>query len=210
MEKTFRVTVISESQSDLLVSALIDLVSSRPYPFVVSVVSDIFDLDLEETDALLDVTNNIGLYDLYKSVITSKVLLVSANSFLMAEHGIELSELAKSLESKLYLNSLFAGSSAHKLLNINEKNIKNYSAEEISKSRSSEISVVASSIYQDLVRAHNKWDPSYEQARRNREIQRKEATKQNLYEVAKSLNVELEAQPCGIDPKLPDVKESHE
>jgi Homoserine dehydrogenase, NAD binding domain len=209
MENTFRITALCDSDNPELAQALTELVETRPYPFSLTLVYDLFDLDLGSSDVVVDLTEDNGLLSFYESLITSKVLVVSANSSLIAENKIYLSDLAKSLEAKLYLNSLFSGSEKHKLLNINEKNIKNYSDQEIRSSRVSDFSKLANSIYQDLTRAHNKWDPSFEQARRNREIQRKLETKQNLYEVAKSLNVELEAQPCGIDPKLPDIGEKN-
>ncbi len=209
MENTFRITALTDESSTDLASALSQLISARPYPFKLSVANEPFELELASVDVFVDLTENDTIQAVYESLIASGILIVSSNSNLMSKSRMYLSDLAKSLEAKLYLNSIFSGNDSYKLLNINEKNIKNYSDDQIMSSKSTDLDKLASSIYQDLTRAHNKWDPSFEQARRERESQRKRETKQNLYEVAKSLNVELEAQPCGIDPKLPDIGEKN-
>lgn len=198
MGSNFRVALAGDGR---VFDLLLELINSGNYPFSVVTASG----DDANYDILVDCSLGSENQTLVESSLISGTSVILCSKELVSSHGGRLSVLAKSTKSKIYLNSLFASKEKNQytFLNISEKNIGNFEASEYLNTQSDEESIAAS-LYQDLVRAHNRWDPSFEADRLARENRKREALKQNIYSVAKKLNVEVETQPCGIDPKLPD------
>jgi hypothetical protein len=198
MGSNFRVALSGDGR---VLDMLLDLIEAGQYPFVAVAASS----NIEDFDVLVDCSAGDENLKLVESSLLGGVPVVLCSKTLAASHGGRLSILAKSTKNKIYLNSLFASKEKNQytFLTITEKNISNFDSKEYLDIASDEESV-ASILYQDLVRAHNRWDPRFEADRLARENKKREALKQNIYSVAKKLNVEVEAQPCGIDPKLPD------
>lgn len=196
MGSNFRVALHGNGR---VLDLLKDLIKSSQYPLEVTdssnpVVDVWVDCDKESEDT----TSAL-------SMLSSGTPVILCSKNLVAKNRDILISTAKEHKNKLYLNSLFSSTETNKysFMNINEKTIKSLDDNEYLNISSTDESI-AKYLYQDLVRAFNRWDPNYEQKRIERLNLKKEAMKENLYTIAKSLDVELESQPCGIDPKLPD------
>lgn len=198
MGSNFRIALTGDGR---VFDLLLDLIEAGNYPFSVVPLSN----NLEDFDVLVDCSGGDKNIKPVEASLLGGVPVILCSKTLAASHGGRLSILAKSTKNKIYLNSLFASKEKNQytFLTITEKNINNFDSSEYLNIDSDEESV-ASILYQDLVRAHNRWDPGFEADRLARENKKREALKQNIYSVAKKLNVEVETQPCGIDPKLPD------
>jgi hypothetical protein len=178
---------------------LSEIISNSQYPL------EVVNSDADNKDVWVDCNPDASDVDLVLDTLKSKVPVVLCSKNLVSDSKNTLVDTAKENKNKLYLNSLFSSYEKNKysFMNINEKTIKTLEDKEYLEMETND-EAIAKYLYQDIIRAFNRWDPDYEQ-RRIGEINRKrEAAKENLYSIAKSLDVEVESQPCGIDPKLPD------
>lgn len=196
MGSNFRVALHGNGR---VLDLLKDLIQSSQYPLEVAV---------DSADVWVSCDTGLDDIQVVQNQLDSALPVVLCSQKLIVEYKNELTLAAKENKTKIYLNSLFATGETNKysLMNINEKLIKNIDNEEILKIKQDDLGV-AKYLYQDILRAFNRWDPTYDQDRIGRENVRKEALKQNMYSIAKKLDVELESQPCGIDPKLPNSVE---
>jgi hypothetical protein len=201
MENNFKITVLESGEVS---SLLLELIKNSSYPL--EVVPTIGSQD--GVDILIDCSTDSDNLEQIKSSLSQGRPVILSSKVLMVRHSEELILLAKENKTKIYLNSLFSSkdNNRYSLINISEKNIKLIDIEEALSIESYNDST-ASSLYQDILRAHNRWNPKFEADRTTRLDMEKESRNKNIYSVAKKLNVQVEVQPCGIDPKIPESAE---
>ncbi len=196
MGSNFRVALSGHGR---VFDLLKDIILNSQYPL------EVVDSDSEEKDVWVNCDPQLMDVDIVISSLNSKVPTAICSKELVSTHRDALVSAAKENKNKLYLNSLFSSIEKNKYsyMNINEKSIKSIEDREYLELNTNEESI-ARYLYQDIMRAFNRWDPSYEQKRIEALNLKKEAMKENLYSIAKTLDVKVETQPCGIDPKLPE------
>jgi hypothetical protein len=196
MGSNFRVAL---SGTGRVFDLLNEIISNSQYPL------EVVGPDSTDKNVWVDCNPDSSNIDLVLDVLESGIPVVLCSKKLVSSHRDTLVSVAKENKNKLYLNSLFSSRENNKysFMNISEKTIKSLEEREYLEIQTDD-EAIAKYLYQDIIRAFNRWDPGYEQRRIEEINRKKEAAKENLYSIAKSLDVEIESQPCGIDPKLPD------
>ncbi len=137
------------------------------------------------------------------ALISKGKTIATCNKELVNKHKVELVDAAKASGSKLYFNAIPASSekTPFSFVNLTEKNISGY-GDELYEFRGADGDITAKFLYQDVVRAHHKFNPGYEDFLKMEEGKKAHERLMKLQEEAKLKNLSIEEQPCGIEPKL--------
>lgn len=217
--KSFKVVVLGAGKVG---SPLLSMMKESSYPFEVTAiaVSDLgkhrgADGNYTTLDAAIDVEadvyvdclpySNETLNSLMGVLKQGKTLITCSKEF-VEKHALEIHEVCKEHGGKAYFNSIPASPvpTGYAYLNLTDKNIHRQDINDLLEFRQADGEVTAKFIFQDLVRCHHKTNPSYERDRLARIAIQKEQKRIELEKIALAHDTTLEAQPCGIDPKLPD------
>ena len=169
-------------------------------------------LPIEEVDFPdCEVFVDCGNYSFGKliSLIGSDKLGISGDRKLFYKFGVGIIERVIFCSSKMYLNALAASVDKTKFsfINLTSSNYDQYDKEDWNSLPEVDDATLAKFLYQDIVRVNHLLHPEYESQRQIERDKKVMAAKENIYAVAAKLDLDVEAQPCGIEPKLVENNE---
>jgi hypothetical protein len=164
-------------------------------------------LPIEEVDFPdCEVFIDCGDYSFGKliSLIGSDKIGISGDKKLFYKFGVGIIERVLFCSSKMYLNALAASTEKTKFsfVNMTSSNYNQYDKEDWNSLPEVDEKTLAKFLYQDMVRVNHLLHPEYESQKQVERDKKAMAAKENIYAVAAKLDLEVEAQPCGIEPKL--------
>lgn len=132
-------------------------------------------------------------------------ILISCSKEFVEKHAKDIFEICKESGGQAYFNSIPASpvDTGYKYINLTHKNIHRQDMDDMLQFREADGEVTAKFVYQDITRVNHKLYPEQEQARLAKANRAREQKKIEFQKMAEAMNVELEAQPCGIDPEPP-------
>ena len=169
-------------------------------------------LPIEEVDFPdCEVFVDCGNYSFGKliSLIGSDKIGISGDRKLFYKFGVGIIERVIFCSSKMYLNALAASVDKTKFsfINLTSSNYDQYDKEDWNSLPEVDAATLAKFLYQDIVRVNHLLHPEYESQRQIERDKKVMAAKENIYAVAAKLDLDVEAQPCGIEPKLVENNE---
>lgn len=169
-------------------------------------------LPIEEVDFPdCEVFVDCGNYSFGKliSLIGSDKIGISGDRKLFYKFGVGIIERVIFCSSKMYLNALAASVDKTKFsfINLTSSNYDQYDKEDWNSLPEVDDATLAKFLYQDIVRVNHLLHPEYESQRQIERDKKVMAAKENIYAVAAKLDLDVEAQPCGIEPKLVENNE---
>ena len=169
-------------------------------------------LPIEEVDFPdCEVFVDCGNYSFGKliSLIGSDKIGISGDRKLFYKFGVGIIERVIFCSSKMYLNALAASVDKTKFsfINLTSSNYDQYDKEDWNSLPEVDAATLAKFLYQDIVRVNHLLHPEYESQRQVERDKKVMAAKENIYAVAAKLDLDVEAQPCGIEPKLVENNE---
>ena len=169
-------------------------------------------LPVEEVDfSDCEVFVDCGNYSFGKliSLIGSDKIGISGDRKLFYKFGVGIIERVIFCSSKMYLNALAASVDKTKFsfINLTSSNYDQYDKEDWNSLPEVDAATLAKFLYQDIVRVNHLLHPEYESQRQVERDKKVMAAKENIYAVAAKLDLDVEAQPCGIEPKLVENNE---
>lgn len=203
-------------------SPLISIIKDSPYPFEVTAVAVLDqnkDRAVSQNYTTLDAAivadaevyvdclpYNEKTLDALMSILKQGKTLITCSKEFVEKHALEIHEVCKEYGGKAYFNSIPASPvpTGYSYLNLTDKNIHRQDIDDLLEFREADGEITAKFVFQDLARVHHKVNPSYERDRVARVAIQKEQKRIELEKIALAHDTTLEAQPCGLDPKLPD------
>ena len=169
-------------------------------------------LPIEEVDFPdCEVFVDCGNYSFGKliSLIGSDKIGISGDRKLFYKFGVGIIERVIFCSSKMYLNALAASVDKTKFsfINLTSSNYDQYDKEDWNSLPEVDAATLTKFLYQDIVRVNHLLHPEYESQRQIERDKKVMAAKENIYAVAAKLDLDVEAQPCGIEPKLVENNE---
>jgi hypothetical protein len=221
--ENFKVVILGAGQVG---EPLLSLIKEGVYPFeVISVgvldlnkkrsleynYTSVADALKEDADMYVDcLPYSVEVADSLLDKFSKGKIVITCSKELVMNRYKDFGHLKSSSESGFaYFNSIPASDSPteYKFVNITHKNIEKQNIENLCSFRGADGVLTSKYVYQDMTRAHHKARPAYEENKRKEAAMKKESLKEKLYQVAKATNMEVEAQPCGIDPVLSEKTE---
>jgi hypothetical protein len=157
-------------------------------------------------DAIDDIYDSLLIVDKF---LAARALVITSNFDMVFARREAIAAKAKMNKTTVFFNSALASQdpTMFTLVNLTQKNIMKYSDEDLLSITEPTIPTIAQHIYQDIVRAHALAKPEYWDQKRGEAEAKKRAAleaKKEAIEAAGNL-VEVEEQPCGIDPIVTEI-----
>lgn len=160
----------------------------------------------KETDIYVDcLPYKLSIGEQLLNLLKNGKTLISCSKEFVEKHAKKINEICKESGGSAYFNSIPASptDTGYKYLNLTHKNIHRQDIDDLLEFRGADGEVTAKFVYQDIARVNHKLYPEQDQARVDKANRAREQKKAEFQKKAEAMNVELEPQPCGIDPEPP-------